>query len=191
MKLTELEPHPRNTEIRKHPAEGDAKWEVLKESLRHDYFDPLVWNVRNGFLVSGHLRLKIMQSLGYTQADVVKVSYDEATHLARMLAANRLLGDDDTEGQKSFLLDLGATKGFNFALAGFTLGEVRGLAPAINLATPSAWDDGTGVNDIVENSTGGVCSLVLRYPQSADPDVRRIVAGVEMAELGVEIADND
>src|SRR4051794_30220498 len=86
MAVAELQPHPRNP--RKHPAVDSPAWEALKKSLGHDYFDPLVVNVRNGKLVSGHLRQKVMLALGFTHADVSVVDYDEPTHVARLIAAN-------------------------------------------------------------------------------------------------------
>jgi hypothetical protein len=72
--------------------------EPAAASLRHDYFDPLVWNERNNKLVSGHLRKKVLIDLGVESADMVKVSYDEATHRARVIAANEQAGAwDDTK----------------------------------------------------------------------------------------------
>lgn len=89
--LADLQPHPRNP--RKHPPAGSQAWEALRRSLEHDYFDPLVVNRRNGMLVSGHLRHKVLLASGFIEADVSVVDYDEATHLARMIAANNLLGE--------------------------------------------------------------------------------------------------
>jgi DNA modification methylase len=89
--LEVLLPHPRNP--REHPKPGSVVWEVLKKSLEFDYFDPLIWNKRNGFLVGGHLRVKLLAELGYTHAHVSVVDYEEAVHYARMIAANRPLGE--------------------------------------------------------------------------------------------------
>lgn len=125
MALSDLDDHPRNTEVRKHPEPGTPRWDTLKKSLEHDYFDPIVWNVRNGQLVSGHLRKKVMLHEGlYTHAMVVVVDYDEPTHLARLLAANRGMGTTDLEGQASFLAELkGVGDGFDVSLSGFSLEE--------------------------------------------------------------------
>lgn len=112
--------HPRNDEVRNHPAPGSPRWNALKASLEHDYFDPIVLNERNGFLVSGHLRLKLLTEMGFTHVDVSMVNYDEPTHIARMLAANRGMGDDVFSGQKEFLQELEDCDGFNIELAGFT-----------------------------------------------------------------------
>lgn len=90
-RLADLKLHPENP--RKHPKPGSPAWEVLKRSLDDGYFLPIVLNVRNGFLVAGHFRLKVMRSMGFTEADVVIVDYDEPKHIARMIAANVLLGE--------------------------------------------------------------------------------------------------
>lgn len=127
MKLTDLVPHERNEEIRKHPEQGSSRWETLRKSLNRDYFDPLVHNERNGKLVSGHLRLKIMLEEGFTKADVAIVDYDDETHLARMIAANRTMGTDDLEGQKEFLKELSEVDGFDLEWSGIALPELESM----------------------------------------------------------------
>jgi len=89
--IEQIKLHPRNP--RKHPEPGSPIWEILKRSLEHAYFEPLVWNRRNGCLVSGHFRLKVLTEMGFTLVDVSVLDIDEATHYALMIAANRLLGE--------------------------------------------------------------------------------------------------
>lgn len=127
MSLDLMKPHPRNP--RNHPEPGTAEWAALKASIEHDYFDPLVWNKRNGMLVSGHLRLKVMLEAGYTAADVVVVEYDEATHMARMAAANRSQGSDNNLLLTQLLGEVDK-RGVSFALAGFTQDGVNKLLAA-------------------------------------------------------------
>jgi hypothetical protein len=128
--LATLKPHPRNPRI--HPDEGSPEWDVLKASLAHDYFDPIVWNKRNGMLVSGHLRTKVMLASGFEAADCVVVDYDEPTHIARMIAANKLQGADDERLLKDLLTEID-TGALDMAMTGFTGGELERLmtnAPA-------------------------------------------------------------
>jgi hypothetical protein len=122
--IEQLLDHPRNEDIRKHPEPGSPKWEALKKSLSNDYFDPIVWNQRNGMLVSGHLRKKLLNSMGYTHVDVSVVDYDENTHIARLFAANRWMGDEDPGGQRELLRELGTDPDFDFGVAGFTEDEL-------------------------------------------------------------------
>ena len=106
--LSDMKPHPRNPRI--HPDPGTPAWETLKRSLAQDYFDPIVWNRRNGLLVSGHLRVKVMLAEGYTHADAVVKDYSDEQHLARLIAANKTIGEDNMPALKDILqeLDTGA-----------------------------------------------------------------------------------
>lgn len=173
--IDELRPHPRNTEIRKHPEKGSARWNVLAESIRHDYFDPVVFNLRNGFLVSGHLRTKVLADLGYSHVDAIIKSYDEPTHLARMMAANRLIGEDDVEGQKALLIDLRSVEGFDFALAGLTTLELDKIAPVRDFEIPNEWEDGSGVANVGIDGSELRTTIVLTCPQAKAKDVERLI----------------
>jgi len=103
--LGEMKPHPKNP--RKHPRPGSPAWEVLRKSLDRDYFDPLVLNRRNGMLVSGHLRHRVMVEMGFTHADVSVVDYDEPLHLARLIAANNPLGEFLKEALEAIAGEIG------------------------------------------------------------------------------------
>jgi hypothetical protein len=122
MLLSDLKPHPQNPRI--HPKEGSTEWEVLRKSLDHDYFDPIVFNKRNGFLVSGHLRTKVLTASGYTHADCVIVDYDDEVHFARMIAANKSIGKDDKRTLRDVLSKL--TVGtIDISLTGFSTAELE------------------------------------------------------------------
>lgn len=135
--LANLKPHPRNP--RKHPEPGTPKWAVLEASLRRDYFDPLVVNRLNGLLVSGHFRYKVLVHLGYTEADVSVVEYDEPTHLARLIAANELLGEWEKDILEALAKDIDAA-GIDAALAGW---DEKQMATRL---------DGPTVTDDIENA---------------------------------------
>jgi ParB-like chromosome segregation protein Spo0J len=138
LSLDVLKPHPRNPRI--HPAPGSDKWEAMKASLKHDYFDPLVFNTRNGMLVSGHFRLKVMKEAGYTHADVISVDYDESTHIARMFAANKSAGENDLNLQRELFLELRELDNFDLTLTGFTLDEASVNFPTLKGADEEADD---------------------------------------------------
>lgn len=112
--VEQLKPHPRNPRLHAEP--GSPIWTILKKSLEHLYFEPLVWNRRNGFLVSGHFRLQVMQEMGYTHVDVSVVDVDEATHYALMIAANRLLGEWEKDMLAQLATEIDAA-GLDAALA--------------------------------------------------------------------------
>lgn len=122
--LAKLKPHPANP--RRHPEPGTPAWNLMKKSLEHDYFDPIVWNKRNGLLVSGHLRRKVLEASGFTEADCVVVDYDDSTHLARLLSANKAQGEDDIALMKDLIIDLDSlTENFDMDLSGFTKDELE------------------------------------------------------------------
>ncbi len=118
LRIAQLVPHPKNPRV--HPAPGSPEWEVMKASLAHDYFDPVVWNKRNGMLVSGHLRSKVMEAEGVQLVDAVIVDYDESTHVARMIAANNNIGRDDGKALAELLGQLTAGADVAMALTGYT-----------------------------------------------------------------------
>lgn len=97
-------PHPKNP--REIPAADSEEIRVLDASLDHDYFDPVVWNSRNGLLVSGHVRVPRLIALGFTHADVSVVDYDDATHEARLLAGNDHSGRNDDDKLATLLTSL-------------------------------------------------------------------------------------
>jgi DNA modification methylase len=119
--IAKLKPHPRNP--RKHPEPGSAEWLTLKKSLESDYFDPIVLNKRNGLLVSGHLRTKILAESGYTEADCVIVDWTEPVHLARMIAANKVNGENDDQALAEIFKELTADD-IDLDLTGFTAEEL-------------------------------------------------------------------
>ena len=124
MPLADLKPHPRNPRI--HPTPDTPEWDALRASILHTYFDPVVWNKRNGKLVSGHLRLKILVAEGYTHADASVVDFDEPTHLARMLAANKQQGINRDSEVLSIIKDVELAH-LDVQLTGFTLGDIEAL----------------------------------------------------------------
>ena len=125
--LADLREHERNP--RKHPEKGTSEWMALARSLAHDYFDPIVHNARNGKLVSGHLRRKVLIELGFTHADCSVVDYDEPTHIARMIAANRQTGEFDIPAMKDLLMEID-TGAMEMSLAGFTVPDLEDLMTA-------------------------------------------------------------
>jgi DNA modification methylase len=126
--------HERNP--REHAEPGTPKWNALSRSLAEDYFDPLVLNRRNRKLVSGAFRRKVMLHDGFTVADVVVVDYDEETHYARMIAANRHFGDWCEEILAALARELDAA-GLDPALCG--LDDQKALAQLFD--GPKVQDD--------------------------------------------------
>ena len=179
--LSDLGDHPRNEEIRKHPNEGTPEWKALHASLEDDYFDPLVWNSRNGKLVSGHLRKKVMTSMGVSSADVVVVDYPEDKHLARMIAANQPVGQDNLPGLADVLAEFNEAEDFDIQLTGMSLGSAEDIISGIS----GGGGEGSEEEE-QENASGDTRSLpdsVMQViTEKIQPDVE--VALGEVWELG-------
>lgn len=175
--MADLRPHPRNP--REHPEPGTEGWEALKKSLVDAYFDPLVWNRRNGLLVSGHLRRKILLELGYTHADAVVVDWDEPRHLAKMIAANQDAGKDDRAGLRTILQEL-QLGGADLALTGLPDAQISKLLPPAETPEP-AWVAPAEACASVESRPGDIYLLgphrILCGDSTRSAEVQRVLAG--------------
>lgn len=136
----DTEPHPENPRV--HAPPGSPEYERLKASLTNEYFDPLVWNKRNGQMVSGHFRRTILMAEGYGSADMVLVDWDENTHRARMIAANKLNGEWNDEALLKFvaMIDKGE---LDATLTGWTDSDIAAILKA---ADAQGSGDGGGGN---------------------------------------------
>lgn len=111
---------------------GDPEYEKLKRSIQEfDIVEPLVWNERTGNLVSGHQRLKILEDLGYTEAEVSVVDMDEQKEKALNIALNKIQGDWDLPSLKDLLEGLD-TGDFDMEITGFDDKELESLMGQFN-----------------------------------------------------------
>ncbi|CAN5168885.1 hypothetical protein BH11PLA2_BH11PLA2_26620 [soil metagenome] len=68
----------------------------LKASLeRFGLVEPLIWNQRTGRVVGGHLRLRIIRELGYTEVPVSVVDLDDTAEKA----LNIILNNQEAQGR--------------------------------------------------------------------------------------------
>jgi len=96
IELGAWKPHPDNP--RRHPKPGSPRWEVLKKALLLLNWDPIKVNRRNGMIISGHLRWKILLEMGERVATALVYDLDETTHKQMLVAANVLLGEFEDQG---------------------------------------------------------------------------------------------
>ena len=123
--VAQLQPHPKNP--RQHPAVDSPEWNTLVRSLTDDYFDPIVWNRRNGLLVSGHLRVKVLNQIGVEDVDCIVKDYDEGTHFAKMIQSNKHQGKTDSAVLAQLFGELKAMPGDLTSLTGFTTDDMARL----------------------------------------------------------------
>jgi ParB-like chromosome segregation protein Spo0J len=92
--LNQLQAAPYNP--RKLLSDTDPAYRKLKQSLvEFGLVEPLIWNEVSGHVVGGHLRLRIMQELGYSEVpiSVVRLSTE------REKALNILLNNQEAQGR--------------------------------------------------------------------------------------------
>lgn len=127
--ISKIDPAPYNPRIDLTPE--DPRYKRLVSSL--DSFglvEPLVWNRRNGTLVSGHQRLKVLVARGETEAPVSVVDLDPQKEKALNLALNKVGGGWDEEKLADVLRDLldgDGEQDWAFDATGFGLDETEAL----------------------------------------------------------------
>ena len=176
----------------------------MESSLDDDYFDPIVFNERNGFLVSGHLRKKVLLSKGKVSADTVIVNWDDETHKARLLAANASLGENIAEGVRELLDSIvEAVPEFNFELTAFPEADLSALfgfnAPRFVSTDGAFVRDGEEDLDGEEDETYTTRISSPHYEPSGEPpavseltDYRRrdgLLEEIEAAEIPEEVKE--
>ena len=109
--VDKLIPNPKNPRIDLRP--GMPLYEKLKDSiLHHEYVEPIVWNKRTGYIVSGHQRLQVMKDIAeenndpLTEAEVVVVDMPENKADTLMVAINKITGLWDQEKLEALFREL-------------------------------------------------------------------------------------
>jgi len=105
---------------------GDPDYEKLKQSIsRFGHVQPVVWNQRTGNVVGGHQSLKVLEDLGYTEADCVVVDLGEAEEKTLNVALNKISGRWDID-KLSVIMEELVTEGLA-GLTGHSDAEIRRL----------------------------------------------------------------
>ena len=138
--LKRLKPAPYNPRVELKP--GDAVFESLKQSIESfGCVEPIVWNRRSGYVVGGHQRLAVLQTLGHKQTDVVVVNLPPDREKALNLALNKIVGDWDERKLADLLQDLTRDPTFDLSLTGFGRGELDELIAELGGAPALAGND--------------------------------------------------
>ena len=133
-KLSELNPAAYNPRADLKP--GDPEYEKIRRSIEEfGYVDPIIVN-KDGTIIGGHQRFKILLAAGKTEAEVSVVDLDKTKEKALNIALNKTGGEWDMEKLKELigeidLSDLDAT------LTGFDAEEIKELIGEID----TSWFD--------------------------------------------------
>lgn len=104
----------------------DAQFQKIKRSIQEfGCVEPIIWNKRTSNVVGGHQRLKVLRSLGETQADVVVIDCSLRDEKILNLTLNRTKGRWDNEKLAALMQEL--HQAGQVELTGFDEWELQGL----------------------------------------------------------------
>lgn len=118
--INELKPAEYNPRIDLQP--GDKEFEKIRKSIEEfGYVDPVIVN-KDGTIIGGHQRYKVLKTIGYTDIQCVVIDVDKDKEKALNIALNKISGDWDKTKLKELLTEL---QGVNLAeITGFDLAEL-------------------------------------------------------------------
>jgi len=104
---------------------GDEEYEKIKRSVQEfGYVDPIIVN-RDGTIIGGHQRWKVLRDLGYSEVDCVVVEIEKTREKALNIALNKISGDWDDEKLAALLSDIQGE--IDTIITGFSDEEVEQL----------------------------------------------------------------
>lgn len=121
--VSKIIPNPNNPRITLTPK--DPEYRQIKKSLKvHGYVQPLIWNERSGYLVSGHQRFSVMLAEGVQEIEVVVVNLDTQQERNLMVALNKITGRWNNERLAAMLNEVTKIPNFDYESIGFTMPEI-------------------------------------------------------------------
>jgi len=118
--INELKPAEYNPRIDLKP--GDKEFEKIRKSIEEfGYVDPVIAN-KDGTIIGGHQRYKVLKDMGFTEIQCVIVDVDKDKEKALNIALNKISGDWDKDKLKVLLSEL---QGIGLAeITGFDIAEL-------------------------------------------------------------------
>ena len=118
--INELKPAEYNPRVDLQP--GDKEFEKIRKSIEEfGYVDPVIIN-KDGTIIGGHQRYKVLKSIGYSEIQCIVVDVDKDKEKALNIALNKISGDWDKAKLKDLLTEL---QGIGLAeITGFDLAEL-------------------------------------------------------------------
>ena len=178
--------HPAEYNPRQDLQPGDPDYEALKRSIEDNGYVGLILINKDGTIIGGHQRYKVLKDLGYTKARVLVTDVDKQTEKALNIALNKISGDWDEEKLKAALMDLDLND-YDLTKTGFTSSEVEDLVLKLDTVEPEEdnFDADEAYDEITDPVTkrGDIWILGdhrLMCGDSTDPtDVSALLQGAE------------
>lgn len=106
---------------------GDEEYENLRRSIKEfGYVSPIIVNEKDNRIIGGHQRYKVLNDLGFTEIDVVKVNLDEESEKILNLSLNKISGEWDLEQLENLLAEF-EEEDIDPTLTGFKESEIDDL----------------------------------------------------------------
>ena len=137
-RLADLRPAEYNPRRELQP--GDPDFEKIARSIEQfGYVDPLVVN-KDGTVIGGHQRLRVLQDMGAEEADVVVLDLDKEREKALNIALNKITGDWDPVKLTEVIGDLDL-EDYDLSLTGYTEKELEAILAEVRLDPDSLTDE--------------------------------------------------
>lgn len=156
-KLSDLRPAEYNPRMDLQP--GDPEYEKIRRSIEEfGLVDPIIVN-KDGTIIGGHQRYKILLQMGETETDVSVLDLDKDREKALNVALNKTGGDWDDEKLKELLGEIDLS-GLDATLTGFDEDELKAMIGDVDFEEEAS-DDGYDFKDLVEHraSPGDIFQL--------------------------------
>ncbi len=130
---------------------GDKEFEKIRKSIQEfGYVDPVIIN-KDGTIVGGHQRYKVLKEMGYTEIQCIVIDVDKDKEKALNIALNKISGDWDKTKLKDLLTEL---QGIGLAeITGFDIAELGMLG-----VQEEVIEDDFDLEKVLENETSYILS---------------------------------
>ena len=130
VELSWLKPAAYNPRVDLRP--GDPEYEKIKKSIKaFEYADPIIAN-KDGTVIGGHQRLKVMLDLGYTTADVVVLDKSKDEEKALNIALNKISGEWQPDKLAELIGQID-TSALDATLTGFDADYIKKMVGSVNM----------------------------------------------------------
>jgi len=119
---------------------GDPDYEKIARSIEEfGYVSPLVVN-RDGTVIGGHQRLRVLKDMGAEEADVIVLDLDKEREKALNIALNKITGEWDPVKLTEVIGDLDL-EDYDLTLTGYSEKELEAILAEVRLDPDSLTDD--------------------------------------------------
>ena len=133
-----LKPAEYNPRVELQP--GGADYEAIKRSIEtFGYADPIIAN-KDGTIIGGHQRYKVLKDLGYELVSVVLVDINKTEEKALNVALNKIDGEWDPEKLALVIGEIDLSD-LDTLVTGFDENEIKAMLGDIDISDDQFFDE--------------------------------------------------